>query len=209
METYIAMLRGVNVGGRTLAMADLRTILAGLGLEDVRTYLQSGNAVFRAEPPDGGETGGGTRELAARIEVRIERDLGPRVAVLVLAAADLARVVAGNLFARDTGVEPSHLHVTFLFPPDDDFGTTAGVAAAATYKAAFDKLSLPAGPGERAAFEGVPTLASPVIYLHLPDGYGRSKLTNAYFERMLGTAATTRNWRTVNALADLASGQAD
>jgi uncharacterized protein (DUF1697 family) len=62
---------------------------------------------------------------------------------------------------------------------------------------------LPAAPGERAAFVGAPTLAPPVVYLYLPHGYGRSKLSNAYFERRLGRAATTRNWRTVRALVEL------
>ena len=73
-------------------------------------------------------------------------------------------------------------------------------------EAAFHDLELPADEGEEAVFVGVPPLATPVVYLRLPHGYGRTKLNNAYFERKLGTAATTRNWRTVLALAELASG---
>ena len=74
------------------------------------------------------------------------------------------------------------------------------------YKAAFGKLELPADDGEEAAFVGAPPLATPVIYLKLPHGYGRTKLNNAWFERKLGTAATTRNWRTVLALAEMVGG---
>jgi uncharacterized protein (DUF1697 family) len=75
------------------------------------------------------------------------------------------------------------------------------------YQASFEKPALPAADGERAAFVGTPDLATPVVYLHLPHGYGRTKLTNLYFERTLGAAATTRNWRTVRALAGLAGGR--
>ena len=73
------------------------------------------------------------------------------------------------------------------------------------YEAAFRKLELPATEGEEAAFVGVPPLAEPVVYLKLPHGYGRTKLNNAFFERKLGVAATTRNWRTVLALAELSA----
>ena len=71
------------------------------------------------------------------------------------------------------------------------------------YKAAFKNLALPVVDGEEAAFVGAPPLATPVVYLKLPHGYGRTKLNNAWFERKLGTAATTRNWRTVLALTDM------
>ena len=101
--------------------------------------------------------------------------------------------------------DESILHATFLFGAhgEADFGAASDAAYCAVYKAAFKKLELPAAEGEEAAFVGAPPLATPVVYLKLPHGYGRTKLNNAWFERKLGTAATTRNWRTVQALAQM------
>jgi uncharacterized protein (DUF1697 family) len=207
---YVALLRAVNVGGTTLPMADLRALLGGLGLTNVRTYLQSGNAVFDAGDDEPASA------LATAIEVRIERDLGPRVGVLVLPGESMADVVAANPFTASgepgrTGERAAaitSLHATFLFGShgEADFGEATEAAYCAVYKAAFNKLELPAADGERAAFVGAPPLATPVIYLELPHGYGRTRLNNALFERKLGTAATTRNWRTVLALAEMACG---
>jgi uncharacterized protein (DUF1697 family) len=218
MSTYIALLRGVNVGGLTLPMADLRALLEGLGYGRVRTYLQSGNAVF-----DAGDEAGPPPALATAIEVRISRDIGPRVGVLVLPGSAMAGVIAASPFlarrpdggrtgGAETGPDAARpdegiLHVTFLFGSADgeaDFGEASQAAYSDVFKAAFDRLDLPAADGEEAAFVGAPALAVPVVYLKLPHGYGRTRLNNAWFERKLGTAATTRNWRTVRALAELA-----
>jgi len=200
MSTYVALLRAVNVGGVKLAMADLRALLEGLGYDAVRTYLQSGNAVFEA-----GEDAGSPPALANGIAMRIERDVGPRVGVLVLRAAALDAVVAANPFLPG---DEEFLHATFLFGSggDADFGEAPESAYSKAYEATFSRLELPTDEGEEAAFVGVPPLDEPVIYLKLPHGYGRTRLNNAWFERKLGTAATTRNWRTVLALAELAGG---
>ena len=204
--SYVALLRAVNVGGTKLPMADLRALLEGLGLTNVRTYLQSGNAVFDAG--DGTEP---SSVLASAIEVRIERDLGPRVGVLVLPGESMADMVAANPFlateAATAAVDEKILHATFLFGAhgEADFGEASDAAYCAVYKATFGKLELPSADGEEAAFVGAPPLATPVVYLKLPHGYGRTKLNNAWFERKLGTAATTRNWRTVLALTDMVS----
>jgi uncharacterized protein (DUF1697 family) len=247
MGTFVALLRAVNVGGKApLAMADLRRGLESLGLRDVRTYLQSGNAVFTADEAAVRAVGVGagdvsgeasarvtcagvTGAFAEAIAVRLERDLGPRVGVRVLGAEELHRVVAANPFAggppacadaptsegavggtvapAEAAGDEASLHATFLLPAatESDFGPVDEAAYAAVYRAAFDKLELPAVEGEAAAFVGPPDLDTPVVYLRLPHGYGRTKLNNAYFERVLGAAATTRNWRTVCALADLAA----
>jgi uncharacterized protein (DUF1697 family) len=218
MTVFIALLRAVNVGGRTLPMEDVRRSLEGLGLQDVRTHLQSGNVVFGAE-------GGAPQEHAAAIEIRIERDLGPRVAVLVLTGGEMAEVVAASPFLTASGTAPhgeaggqegpkaddEPLHATFVFTAagEDDFGTASAAAYSAVYESAFEKLALPAAEGERAVFVGSPPLATPVVYLHLPHGYGRTKLDNAFFERKLGAAATTRSWRTVRSLAELSGASRD
>ena len=207
--SYIALLRAVNVGGTKLPMADLRALLEGLGLTNVRTYLQSGNAVF-----DAGDDAEPAAALATAIEVRIERDLGPRVGVLVLPGETMADIAASNPFLAGADgegaadVDEQILHATLLFGPhgEADFGEASDAAYCAVYKAAFAKLELPAVEGEEAAFMGAPPLATPVVYLKLPHGYGRTKLNNAWFERKLGTAATTRNWRTVLALTEMVAG---
>jgi len=178
MTTFVALLRAVNVSGqKKISMAELRRALGGLGLTGVETYLQSGNVVFDAQGDD-------PAEHAAAIHGLIEREFGHDVRVLVLTAAELAQVATGNPFLAD-GADEKYLHVTFLDVPMPE--------------AAFGGLDLPAQPGERAARAGS------VIYLYLPHGYGRTKLNNAYFERALGTPATTRNWRTVLALVEMSA----
>jgi uncharacterized protein (DUF1697 family) len=206
--SYVALLRAVNVGGTKLPMADLRALLEGLGLTNVRTYLQSGNAVFDGRDDEPAQA------IATAIEVRIERDLGPRVGVLVVPGESMTDVVAANPFPGGAGAaaapDKGILHATFLFGSEGEaaFGEASEAAYSAVYEAAFKKLELPAEEGEEAAFVGAPPLAAPVVYLKLPHGYGRTKLNNAWFERKLGTAATTRNWRTVTALVDMVAGEA-
>jgi uncharacterized protein (DUF1697 family) len=203
----VLLLRAVNVGGTKVPMADLRSLLEGLELRDVRTYLQSGNAVFDVD--DAAGSGAATpQELAAAIETRIGRDMGPRVGALVLDAGALAAVAAANPFAGAAGIDPGWLHVTFLIGGigEADFGPAPDKAFSDAYAAAYDKLALPAAEGEQAVFAGLPALATPVVYLCLPHGYGRTKLNNSYFERHLGAAATTRNWRSVQALVEMSAG---
>jgi len=176
-QTYAALLRGINLGARNkVSMADLRALFAALDAEDVATYVQSGNVIFKSRA--------GAAELTHAIEQRISRDLGLSVTVLLRTKAELAKVLADNPFAGGAR-EPAKLHVTFLAETPD--------------RARVRRLD-PEG-AEPDEFRVV----GQEIYLHCPNGYGRSKLSNAYFERQLGVAATTRNWRTVTKLAELAS----
>lgn len=174
---YVALLRGINLGARNkIAMADLRELFENLGAEDVTTYVQSGNVVFRARTA--------RAQLAGQIERRIARDLSLEIRVLVRTSPELAKLAAGNPFAQ-TQSDPLKLHVTFL----------AETPAAARVRA------LDATAFEPDEFR----VAGREVYLHTPNGYGRSKLSNAYFEKQLGVAATTRNWKTVTKLAELAA----
>jgi uncharacterized protein (DUF1697 family) len=175
-KTYVALLRGINLGAhKKVSMSDLRALFTDLGAEDVATYVQSGNVVFRS-----GDSAG---ELTQALEKRIRRDLCHDVNVLLRTQRQLAELVAGNPFADRTS-ELTKLHVTFLADKPDP--------------ARVRKLD--------------PRLAEPdefrvigqEVYLHTPNGYGRSKLSNAYFEKQLDVSATTRNWRTVTKLAELA-----
>ena len=175
-KTWVALLRGVNLGARNkVPMAELRDLVAGLGAEDVTTYVQSGNVVFRSS---------GTRDdLVAAIETEISRRLGLDVTVVLRTGAEIANLVAANPFAEDEPDE-SKLHVTFLAKPPE----RARVAALEQKRFDPDDFRVTAA----------------AVYLHCPQGYGRSKLSNAFFEKQLAVSATTRNWRTVTALAERA-----
>lgn len=157
-------------------MVELRRSLESMGLSEVRTYRQSGNVLFEAAAAD-------PRGLEATMQATISHELGLDTEVLIVSGDEMRRVVTSNPYLGLPGVEARWLHVTFLF---DQVPSSA-----------LQSLSLPASAGERAQLLGG------VVFLCLPNGYGRSRLTNAYFERALGVRATTRNWRTVTALADL------
>lgn len=175
MKTYAALLRGINLGAHNkVPMADLRALFDDLGAEDVETYVQSGNVVFKSA--DGAE------KLTRAIEQKIHRDLGLSVTVLVLTRPQLTKVLGGNPYAKGKE-EPAKLHVTFL--------------AEKPARAKVSKLDPERGKPDEFRLVGQQ------IYLYCPNGYGRTKLTNAYFEKQLGVAATTRNWKTVTKLGDL------
>jgi uncharacterized protein (DUF1697 family) len=175
MAKYVALLRGINVAGRAkVAMADLRQVFIDLGHTDVQTYVQSGNVVFASR--------GAAARLPEGLERRIAAELGVTTRVIVRNATQLARVVDDNPFARQ-GADPSTLHVTFLAGP-------AGPGAPT-------RLEVPGAAPEELFVAGTE------IYLHCPNGYGRTKLNNAFIERRLDLAATTRNWRTVTKLLEL------
>lgn len=172
---FVALLRGVNVGGKVAKMDAVRAAFEGLGLTKVRTYVQSGNVLFGAKT-------GTEAALTKKIAARLAGDIGFPIAVLVLSAKDLAHVVAGNPFLKEKGIDVKKLHVTFL--------------DAAPPAAGLQKMAAVASSGrDRFVARGT------TIYLHCPDGYGRSKLVNNAFERALKVGATTRNWNTVTTLA--------
>jgi len=175
MKTYIALFRGINVGGRnTLPMKDLVARLEDLGCEDVKTYIQSGNAVFRHRELDG-------PGLAARISAAISQNYGFQPDVLLLTTDRLERAVASNPFP-DAESDPSRLHLLFLATPVESPDTGA-----------IEKLR---AENERFA------VTTDVAYLHAPDGIGRSRLA-ARLERALGVAATGRNWRSVGKILEM------
>ncbi len=175
---YVALLRGVNVGGRTkVVMDDVRHIFAELGHTDIETYLQSGNVIFRCSEAN-------LSRGAADIEERIVRELGVTTTVLLRTADELAAIVAANpLLDRESDF--TKLHVAFL--ADEPKPERSA------------RLATPAGLPDELAIVGRE------VYLHCPNGYGKTKLHNAFIERRLGVAATTRNWKTVTNLHRLAS----
>jgi uncharacterized protein (DUF1697 family) len=173
----VGLLRGVNLGAsRRLRMADLRAAVEALGHVDVETYLQSGNVVFTPAP-------GTTTGLGAAITDALRERVGLSAAVLTRTGAEMADIVAANPYQRE---DPTKVVVTFLEAPAD--------------AAALEALDLAAfGP------EGL-TVHGAQIYLDLPFGQGRSPLLHALSKRPAGGgASTSRNWRTVTALAAMSS----
>ena len=175
-EPRILLLRGVNVGAhRKLPMADLRAVLEGLGLERVQTHIQSGNAVFRDPLDRAGLAGQIAQALGARLAFTPE--------ALVLALTALEAVLAANPYAAEgAGDGGSTVHIGFLARP-------SAVEPAL--------LTALAAPGERCS------LTDAAVYLHAPDGIGRSKLA-AGAERLLKVPMTMRNQRVAEAIATLA-----
>lgn len=175
MPRYISLLRGINVSGqKAVRMDELRAVYESLGLERVSTYIQSGNVVFSARSTD----------LGKRIEAAIRQHFGFDVPVLVRDADNIGKLLSNNPFVGEPGIDVAHLHVSF--------------AAATLPSAVTDALSRLARGRE--AFH----LGESEIYLYCPDGYGRSKLTNTNLEKALGQIVTTRNWKTVNRLHEMA-----
>lgn len=177
METWIALLRGINVGGNNiLPMAKLRNDLESLQLRNVRTYIQSGNVVFDA-------TARKASSLAREIGRRVEERHGFRPHLLILSREDLLAAVESNPFP-EAASHPKTLHFFFL----------AETADAPDTKALDDAKS----PTESYR------LTDRVFYLHAPDGIGRSKLA-ANAEKHLGVVTTARNYRTVEKLLSMAT----
>src|SRR5690242_1305568 len=178
MPVMVCMLRGVNVGGHNkISMEALRGVCASLKLQEARTYVQSGNVVFRTEQRDGAR-------VAADLETAIEEKLSFRPAVVLRTTAELRAVVAGNPFAKRKGVEPGKLLVSFL-------ARKPGAEAWAEVR----KI--------KADSEEV-RIADRELYIYFPDGMGRSKFPWAKLDKILNTAATGRNWNTVTKLLEMA-----
>jgi len=175
VPAYVAMLRGVNVGGNPLKMAWLREACEAMGLRDVRTYLQSGNIVLSSPL--------GAAKLAAMLKETIDRQTRLPVPVIIRSAKDMAGIVGGNPFLKRKAIDASKLHVTFLGDTPKQPDITR-----------LDKLA-----GTRDEYH----FARREIFLHCPINYGETKLSNTALEKTLGVSATTRNWNTVTTLAEM------
>jgi uncharacterized protein (DUF1697 family) len=179
---YVAMLRSINVSGRNrVAMADLRSLVEGLGYGDVATYVQSGNVVFTGT--------GASAAVAGRIADAITAELGLEVPVIVRNRRELSGVIGGVPYSGADD-EPTLHHVTFLADRPSPASVTKLAEKAAPF--APDRCDV----------------VGKDVYLHCPGGYGNTKLNNAFIERHLGVTATTRNWRTVKTLAEMGAERA-
>jgi uncharacterized protein (DUF1697 family) len=185
VPTHVALLRGINVGGRNkVAMADLRAVMTALGHADVATYIQSGNVVFTTDETD-------TALLAATIEGAIAEALTVTPRVVVVSRAELAQLTRDNPYSAETN--PKAVHVVFL-GGDPDPGLVEAVAAA-------QREAALKGSRDEAQYVGR------ALFLHTPDGYGRSVLAEllarAGGPASARAAGTARNWATVTKLLAL------
>jgi uncharacterized protein (DUF1697 family) len=178
MTKWILLLQGINVSGqKRMPMPELQSLLAGLGLQSVSTYIQSGNAVFASPEAD-------RAVLGESIGNAIAEKFGFATPVFLRTAAEMARVVGENPFLTARSEDPTFLHVTFLSAPLTPQAQASIIAPAGIP----DEMK----PGEQE------------IYLFCPQGYGRTKLNNAFFERKLDQKVTTRNWNSVVTLLRMA-----
>jgi uncharacterized protein (DUF1697 family) len=192
MASHIALLRGINVGGRNkVPMADLREVVASLGHTGVSTYIQSGNVLFSTAEDD-------TAKLAAALESAIEDRFGIWSSVVVLSRDELARVLAANPYPDEPN--PRMVHVVFLngSPPRDLLDRITAAESAVVAKGSRDTVQL-AGQS-----------AGQALFLHTPDGYGTSELAQNVLKILAppkksrpGLAATARNWATATKLLSL------
>ena len=182
MPVYIALLRGINVGGhKQVAMEKLRVAVEAIGCTSVETYIRSGNLVFRARKSS-------PEAWSKKIEGAIERDFGFPVRVITRTQAEFEELVRANPFGREKDADgnAAKLHVCFLA-----------------------EAPLPAARKEMEKLTTLPDrmhCGQREIYFHLPHGFAESSLLHNPLERKLLKGATTRNWRTVNALLEMARG---
>lgn len=176
MTTWVCLFRGINVGGKNVVpMKELGVAFADLGCEQTRTYIQSGNVVFR-------HSGRAAPELQEKIAAKIDRDFGFRPATVLLTVAQFQRIVEANPFPEALQ-EPKNLHAFFLAQP----ARTPDMDAIERLKSDAESVAL----------------REAVFYLHAPSGIGRSTLAQRA-EKLLGVPTTARNWRTVGKLFELA-----
>ena len=174
----IALLRGINVGGKNrLPMKELAAMFVAAGCEDVRTYIQSGNVLFRSEPAMG-------EDIPSLIGESILNQFGYRIPIVTRTAQELREVVSANPFVA-AGADADKLHVAFL--PEIPDAARVGT------------LDPNHSPGDEFAALGRE------VYLYCPNGFARTKLTNGYFDSRLSTTSTTRNWRTTLKLLEMAA----
>jgi uncharacterized protein (DUF1697 family) len=190
MATHVALLRGINVGGKNkVPMAELREVVTSLGPTEVTTYIQSGNVLFTSAEDD-------PAKLAAALEAAITQAFSVQSPVVVLSRDELARILDTNPHPREPN--PKLVHVVFLNaePPPDLLDRIRAAQDTAAAKGSRDTV----------------TAIGPALFVHTPEGFGRSELAQVLF-RVIGTPATTglaataRNWATATKLLSLCGDQ--
>ena len=179
MNTFIAILRGINVSGKRIIKMDaLKQLFTDLNFKNIQTYIQSGNVIFKSSDSD-------VLEIKKRIENGILNAFSLEVPVIIITSDELESVVSENPFTEDETKNSNFLHVTFLSEKPKE-----------EYVIQLNGMNFP---------EEEFQIKNNAIYLYCPNGYGNSKLTNTFFEKKLKTTATTRNWKTTKELLNIAA----
>jgi uncharacterized protein (DUF1697 family) len=223
MKTYISLLRGINVGRQNrISMAELKRLCESLGLRDVVTYIQSGNVVFDCAEKD-------PVKIIKIIEAGINRSLGSDVRVIVREKNSLKKVLESNPFVIQRKADPEKLYITFLAdtpselvltyltsPPPDPRPRAGENKVSGSWQSGKPSTNSPNPSDEKPSplppkyyqsrdnFGDEFIICDREIYLFCPHGYGKTKFSNTFFEKRLSILATTRNWKTVNALYEIA-----
>jgi uncharacterized protein (DUF1697 family) len=180
MQTYISILRGINVSGqKKINMKELKAMYESLGYQNVVTYIQSGNVAFRTEKA-------AEKVLAGRIEDAIKATFGFDVPVLVLTLKEIKKTINNNPFLKEKDIQIDKLHVTFLQEKPE----AANIKKTEELDFSPDRF----------------VISGKDVFVYCPDSYGNTKINNNFFESKLKVKATTRNWKTVNELRRIADG---
>ena len=178
MAGFIALLRGINVGGHAkVPMAELRALAEGLGWEQARTWIQSGNLVFEAR--------GKASRLEEALEKALEKHFGFAPAVIVRTASEWNKLASANPFPKESEAEPNRVMI--------------GLSKHESRPGAAEAIESRAAAGERVREAGG------ALWFHYPQGAGTSKLTPALIDRSVGSPLTARNWRTFLKLREMLS----
>src|SRR5215469_5751849 len=192
MPTHVALLRGINVGGVKLAMADLRQLLSSLGHTDVTTYIQSGNVVFtpsHSGPSHSGASPSDTAALAGALRAAIAAEFGIDTPVIVVTRAELSDVISANPYRDEPN--PRYVHAVFL-PAELD-------------EAAHNQIKRAQEQARSQGSRDEVALIGRTLYMHTPDGFGTSELAKTFLAKRASpvAAGTARNWNTVTKLLSL------
>ena len=178
MQTFISILRGINVSGqKKILMADLKALYESLHFKKVDTYIQSGNVVFKSDAKLS------DTQLAQKIEKAITAKYNFEVPVIIRSIEEWKKAISQNSFLKEKNIDLKKLHITFL----SEVPSKENVERIKSNDFLPDQF----------------IIKEKEIYLHIPESYGETKLSNNFFEKKLKTKATTRNWNTVNKLFEM------
>lgn len=179
MNTFISILRGINVSGhKKIEMAGLKALYEALGFKEVVTFIQSGNVVFKTSSNES------DNDLEKKIEEAILAKYAFEVPVIIRTADELKRIISLNPFINEPGIDVEKLHITFL----SEEPTQLKVESIKNVDFSPDRFKI----------------VDTEIFIYCPNGYGNTKLSNNFFEAKLKVTATTRNLKTTGKLLELA-----
>lgn len=175
MQTFISILRGINVSGqKKILMADLKALYEDLKFKEVITYIQSGNVIFKSNVKLS------DTELAKKIEQAIYQKCDFEVPVIIRNANEWGNIISTNPFLKEKNINVEKLHVTFL----SEIPNKTSLKSIHQFDFSPDRF----------------IILEKEIFLYIPERYGETKLSNKFFENKLKVTATTRNWKTVKKL---------